>query len=67
MKWIKGSIKRAECFFLSFLLDLSLPLKAPDRAASLFKKMFPDSAIVKNTHVPYGRNTAILSQKENQR
>lgn len=48
--FIKQHLKKiikVDCFFSMFLLDHSVPLNFSDPAACLFKKMLPDTAIVK--------------------
>lgn len=44
-------IVRSECFFTNFLLEHNIALSCADHAGALFRKMFPDSEIAKNTRV----------------
>jgi hypothetical protein len=41
------SVINAEVMFTEFLVEHSIPLSAADHAGSLFRQMFPDSAVAK--------------------
>lgn len=52
----------AECLFSAFLVEHNLPLNVSDHAASLFRKMFPDSEIAKKYSSARTKTTAIVKE-----
>lgn len=56
------NVTKAECFFTSFLVEHNIALSVSDHAAPLFRKMFPDSEIVKKYACGRTKTTALVAE-----